>query len=33
MEDVFHSGQAIYPQILREQGVNGFQSGELKQEA
>jgi hypothetical protein len=27
MEDVFHSGQAIYPQILREQGVNGFASG------
>ena len=30
MEDVFHSGQAIYPQILREQGVDGFQPGESK---
>jgi putative sterol carrier protein len=27
MEDVFHSGQALYPQILREQGVNGFATG------
>jgi putative sterol carrier protein len=27
MEDVFHSGQGLYPQILREQGVNGFAAG------
>jgi hypothetical protein len=27
MEDIFHSCQALYPQLLHEQGVNGFQPG------